>query len=227
MAKKSTIQYRQLKTSDLWEGVELKNMLVDVLRRQGWTDNAKHRKIDLDQDGSIVILNKVSLPDTWDGPVFAGQLIHLQEGTEVHAVIQSLDDDAVEYPLTSLDVGEQARVLKGALYFAVVGNHVGVIEGAQVKGRTLERYLTALLIRAAELEDGQHITLNSKFLTGDGKELSELTEITVNAARSGPPGEVPAGDGPAMVVEREAGGAREHEQATVFEVLRGCVRTHT
>ncbi|AYM06231.1 hypothetical protein [Agrobacterium tumefaciens] len=215
---KATIQYRQLKTEGLWEGVELKPMLVDVLRRRGWDQNAKHRILDLDQDQSSVILNKVSAPDSWDGPVFAGQLIHLQQGADVHAVIQSLEEDTSEFVVQSLNVGDRARVLKGALYFAVVGNHVGLIEGAQVRGRTLERYLTALLQRADELEVGQAVILNSKFLSGDGKALDESTEVTVaakpNYGSSAKPGQEMAG-----ILEREAGQARDRG-ATVFDVLK-------
>ena len=149
--KNVTIQYRQLKTDNLWDGVELKAMLIDVLRRRGWASNAKLRILDLDQDQSFVILNKLLASDSWDGPVFAGQVIHLQEGSDVHAVMQSLEEDTSEFLLQSLNIGNQARILKGALYFAVVGNHVGLIEGQQVRGRTLERYLTALLQKAGEL----------------------------------------------------------------------------
>ena len=71
---KATIQYRQLKLDGLWPDADLKAMVVDVLRRRGWADNAKTRIIDLDQDQSYVILNKLSDPATWDSPVFAGQL---------------------------------------------------------------------------------------------------------------------------------------------------------
>jgi len=218
MSVKTTIQYRQLKTEGLWEGIELKPMLVDVLNRRGWADNAKLRILDLDQDQSFVILNKVSDPATWGGPVFAGQLIHLQEGADVHAVMQSLEDDTSEFLVQSLNVGERARVLKGALYFAVVGNHVGLIEGAQVRGRTLERYLTALLQRSGELEAGQAVILNSKFLAGDGKELDESTEMVVAAKpnHGGHTTDAPARGG--EVIGREAGQARDRG-ATVFDVL--------
>jgi hypothetical protein len=220
VAKKFTIQYRQLKTDGLWPGINLKAMLVDVLRRRGWTGNAKLRIIDLDQDQSFVILNKLSDPASWDGPVFAGQVIHLQEGSDVQAVLQSLDEDTPEFVLQNLNVGDRARVLKGALYFAVVGNHVGIIEGHQVRGRTLERYLTALLQRAEELEPGQSVILNSSFITGDGKELSESSEITVSAIPNRGPAVVPdAGLRAAQILEREAARARE-EGATVFDVLR-------
>jgi hypothetical protein len=131
--------------------------------------------------------------------------------------MQSLEEDTAEFVLQNLNVGEQARVLKGALYFAVVGNHVGVIEGQQVRGRTLERYFTALLQKADEFEPGQAVILNSKFTSGDGKELDESSEITVSAVpnQGGAP-HVRAG---AMaIVEREAARARE-EGATVFDVL--------
>jgi hypothetical protein len=212
VAKAVTIQYRQLKTDGLWGGVELKPMIVDVLKRRGWANNAKMRVLDLDQDQSFVILNKISDPESWDGPLFAGQLIHLQEGSDVHAVLQSLEEDTPEFILQNLNVGDRTRVLKGALYFAVVGNHVGIIEGQQVRGRTLERYLTALLQRAEELEPGQAIILNSKFMAGSGKELSESSEITVAAQPN-------RSKDREIVREREAASEREHGN-TVFDVLR-------
>jgi hypothetical protein len=222
MAKKHTIQYRQLKTEGLWDGFDLKAMLVDVLRRQRRgqvvAENAKLRVIDIDQDQSFVILNKISDPVSWDGPIFAGQVIHLQEGSEVHAVMQSLEEDTAEFVLQNLNVGDQARVLKGALYFAVVGNHVGLIEGQQVRGRTLERYLTALFQQAEEIEPGQAIILNGKFTTGDGKELSESSEMTISAT---PNRGVNAPERPRaeQILEHEAARARE-EGHTVFDVLR-------
>lgn len=218
MAKKFTIQYRQMKTDDLWDDVDLKAMIVDVLRRRGWADNARHRVLDLDQDGSFVILNKVSAVETWEGPVFAGQLIHVQQGSDVHAVLQSLEEDAQEYVVQALNVGERAQILKGALYFAVVGNHVGIIEGQMVRGRTLERYLTALLQRADEMEPGQAVILNGKFMAGDGKELSESSDITVAAVPNQGAARM-AGRGVQRVIEQEAARMRE-EGATVFDVLR-------
>lgn len=218
--KTTTVQYRQLKTDELGEGADLKAMLVDVLRRRGWDTNAKHRILDLDQDQSFVILNKLTNPETWAGPIFAGQLIQLQEGSDVHAVTQSLDEDTAEFVLQNLNVGERARVLKGSLYFAVVGNHVGLIEGQQVRGRTLERYLTALFQKADELEPGRAIILNGKFMAGNGKELDESSEITV-AATPNKSDERPlrGRDQESELAGREAGAARD-EGATVFDVLR-------
>jgi hypothetical protein len=223
MARKFTVQYRQLKVDGLWPNIELKAMLVDVLRRQrrGQVvhENAKLRIIDIDQDNSFVILNKLSDPATWDGPVFAAQVIHLQEGSDIQAVMQSLEEDTSEFVLQNLNVGEQARVLKGALYFAVVGNHVGLIEGHQVRGRTLERYLTRMFQDAGELEPGQAIILNGSFMTGDGKELAESSELTVSAYPNRGQNAPSAQDRAVEIIEREAARARE-EGATVFDVLR-------
>jgi hypothetical protein len=198
-------------------------MLVDSMRRkysgQIVAENERLRIIDLDQDNSFVILNKISEPASWSGPVFAGQLIQLQEGSGLQAVIQSLEEDTTEFVLQNLDVGDRARILKGALYFAAVGNHVGLVEGHQVRGRTLERYLTALFQRSGTLEPGQAIILNGSFRTGDGKELSETTELTVAAVpNKGTDASTPH-EGATQIIEHEAAKARE-EGATVFDVLR-------
>jgi hypothetical protein len=70
------------------------------------------------------------------------------------------------------------------------------------------------------LELGQAIILNGSFVTGDGKELSESSEITVSAIPNRGPAVAPeTGIGAARIIEREAARARE-EGATVFDVLR-------
>lgn len=51
---KGIIQYRQ-KIDDLWPEADLKEMLVDVLRRRGWAESAKSRTINLDQDESCIM----------------------------------------------------------------------------------------------------------------------------------------------------------------------------
>ena len=87
-----------------------------------------------------------------------------------------------------------------------------------MRGRTLERYLTALLQGAEELEPGQAIILNGSFSTGDGKELSWSTEVTVSAVPNRG-ASAPAYERGGLVSEREAARARD-EGATVFDVLR-------
>lgn len=217
-----TVQYRQMKIEGMPEGIALKSMIVEAMRSeragQRIGDSAKARIIDLDQDGSYVILNKIPEPDAWDGQVFGGQLIHLQRGADVAAVLQSLEEDAEEFLVEQVNLGD-ARVAKGILYFAAVDNHVGLIEGQQVKGRTLERYMTALLQNVGTIEPGKAVILNGSFLAADGKELTEASEITIQADRN--EGRALAATGAVVdeIIEREAA-RMKREGATVFDVLR-------
>lgn len=217
---KKTVQYRELKTEGAFEGMDLKAVLVDVLKRRGehqaLGENAKLRVIDLDQDGSFVILNKVSAPVSWDGPVFCGQLIHLQSGADIHAVMQSLEEDTDEFLLHNIDIGQNTRVVKGVLYFAINKNHVGLIEGQAVKSVILERYLTALLQKAGEIDPGQHVVLNAQFSATGSKGMTEFSDLTI-AAR--PKFRSSAGGDEVVEVERLAGDAREAGE-TVFDVLK-------
>jgi hypothetical protein len=220
LSKKATIQYRELKTEGPMVGMELKNMLVEVLKRRGEHhavgENARLRVIDLDQDGSYVVLNKVSDPATWNGPVFCGQLIHLQAGADIQAVLQSLEEDTDEFLLENIDVGPKARVLKGALYFAIHRNHVGLIEGQSVKSLLLERYLTALFQRADELEPGQQIILNGRFNAAGEKGLTELSELSLSAT----PNFGPSTESIRPPDESKDAGQARDEGHTVFEVLK-------
>lgn len=197
----------------------MKPVLVDVLRRRKEADvspaeRAKLRIIDLDQDGSYVILNKISDPSSWDEPWFAGQLIHLDsKGADVQAVLQSLDEETNEFVLENVSLGADTHLLRGALYFAVVGNHVGLIEGQAVKSRTLERYLTRLFQEAGEIDPGEQIILNGKFTAADGKELKEISELNIRAKPTPSRATEPGDD------VRQAGEAKD-TGATVFDVLR-------
>src|SRR5690606_3408939 len=122
--------YRQLKTDGMPQGANLKAMVVAAMRTSRAAGrigaSAKARIIDLDQDCSYVILNKISEPDTWENQLFAGQLIHLQSGADVAAVMQSLEEDAEEFLVEQVNLGD-ARVAKGILYFASIDNHLGLI----------------------------------------------------------------------------------------------------
>jgi len=219
LPKKATIQYREFKASGALRGMDLKAVLVDVLRRR--TDahliggNARLRAIDLDGDGSHVVLNKVSSPETWDGPVFCGQIIHVKAGADIQAVLQSLDHDTDEFLVQNIDVGRGARIVKGVLYFAVNRNHVGLIESTAVRGAVLERYITALFRQAGELEPDDRIVLAGKFLATGEKGLTEFSDLTLNA-RPSFRARALAGDHP---IDRQAAEVRD-KGATILDVLR-------
>lgn len=223
MPKKATIQYREFRTGGPSGGTDLadlKAMLVDVMRRRGtgrpMGETARLRAIDLDGDGSHVILNKVSAPATWDGPVFCGQVIHLRSGADIQAVLQSLEDDTDEFLVRNIDLGGGARIVRGVLYFAVTRNHLGLIESTAVRALTLERYLTALLRQAGELAPEARVILAGRFLAAGPRGLTEITDLTLSA-RPCRPGEGAERGGAGRV--RPAGEARD-EGATILDVLR-------
>lgn len=217
--KNCTVQYRYLNEEGLPQNSVLQEMLVRAMRtareagRIG--DNARYRIIDLDQDGTYTILNKISDPESWDGAFFGGQLIHLTEGADVAAVLRSLDEDTEEFLLEQVNIGEQARVVDGVLYFACTENHVGLIENQTLKSRTLERYLTSLMQTTAQMQPGQAIVLNADFRAEAGQALPASTEITVAAERN----RGPITEEAARILEEEAARA-QREGATVFDVLR-------
>lgn len=216
MPKLQTVQYRYVNLDRLWEKFHLKDMVVDILRRtpSGGTaalsSMARLRKKDLDQDGSFVVLNKLSDEVSWSGPVFCGQLIHVKSGADLPGISGSLDDDIPEFTLQNLTFEQQLQIVEGVLYFACVGNHVGVIEGARTRTRTLERYLTRLFQDAGELEPPRTIVLNAK-LQGS---ISHVEGLEIKPQRNmGPSGDLHDGS-----VARDAA-EESGEGATVLRVL--------
>lgn len=211
------MQYRYLKTEGLWPDIELKNMVVDVLRRppagHARARNAliRHRTYDLDADGSIVLLNKMSPLSAFDDPVFCGQLMHIRQNAEYAGIVQSLEEDIAEVDLRSFSLEGQNRMVDGICYFAIWGNHVGIIEGNRTRARTLERYLTRLLQEATELEPGQVITLPAKL---EGIKAGKVSEIDLAAPR------VPSSNTPPSAIDGSAdAGSEEGRDETVMKVL--------
>jgi hypothetical protein len=220
-SKTASIQYRYVKLDGLWPGFHLKNMVVDVLRRAAPGGDvplgtlARLRKKDLDQDGSYVLLNKLSDAGSWDGAVFCGQIIHVKSGAQLPGINGTLEDDTPEFELQNLTFEQLTQIVEGVLYFVLVGNHVGMIEGQRTRGRTLERYLTRILQDAGELEAGKPLILNTK-LVGSIQEVNRV-EITPARAHRGDVVENGQAGGP--VVARDA--AREEGKGTtVLEILK-------
>ena len=176
-SRKVSVQYRYVNIDRLREGFHLKNMVVDVLSRAqrgtgaSLASLARLRTKDLDQDGSVVLLNKISDASTWSGPFFCGQLLHIKQGGILKGLNGKLDDDVAEYQLENLTLEDSKEVVEGVLYFAIWGNHVGLIEGQRTRGRTLERYLTRLLQDAGEIDPRQLVNLNRQ-ISGHVKEIS-------------------------------------------------------
>lgn len=212
--KPSSIQYRYLNLEKLGEQFHLKDVVVDVLKRSSQSDgvaifeDVSARKKDLDQDGSFVVLNKLSEASHWNGPVICGQLIHVKSGMQIPGIDGSLDQSIPELELQNLSIGDSKQLVQGVLYFAIAHNHVGIIEGQRTKARTLERYLTRLLQDAGELEAGDQILLNAK-LEGAVQAVQEL-DITPRKSMATSPDVIMSSE----VAEEES------EGTTVFDVLK-------
>lgn len=122
-----------------------------------------------------------------------------------------MDEDAEEYLLQRLDI-EASRIVRGVLYFVANGSHVGLVEGHQLRSKTLERYLTSLFQEAGLLQPGQIVLLPNKLLVADGKGLTSFKELTISAHKN-------TQDADEKVIEQER--ARGSEKGkTVFDVLQ-------
>lgn len=102
--------------------------------------------------------------------------------------------------------------MDGICYFAIVENHVGLIEGNKTRARTLERYLTRIFQEAGEFEPGHFLTLNARI---EGLKAQEVSEISISAKRS-----------PSLQGENVSGGSdsyagqEEGQGETVIDVLK-------
>lgn len=213
-SKLVTVQYRYLKEDDLPDNFHLKDIVVDVLSRakgggSALCEDVSARKKDLDQDGSFVVLNKLSAKNTWNGPALCGQLIHVKAGINVPGILGSLDQAVPELELRSLFLEDKARIVEGVLYFAIIRNHVGLIEGQRTRARTLERYLTRLLQDAGEMEPGETIVLNARL---EGR-VERVKELSITPRRAGPS----ADD---ETIESSDAATATGRNATVLDVLK-------
>ncbi|MEP3054310.1 hypothetical protein [Ascidiaceihabitans sp.] len=212
--KTASIQYRYVKTEDLFTGFDLQDVLVDILRRSSGADDpalstsVRLRKKDLDQDGSFFVLNQMSNEATWDGPVFCGQIIHVKKGVEIPGINGTVDQDIPSLKLANFSVGKENSIVDGILYFAIAGNHVGLIEGQKARGRSLERFLTSMLQDAEELEPGEAILLPAKI---QGK-LPEIRSMKLLPKRS-------AAQSASNRTKQRSLAEAKGNGATVFEVL--------
>lgn len=213
--KTVTVQYRYLNKNKLWDDIHLKDMLVDIMRRATGTNTSTNadlvrlRMKDLDSDGSYVLLNKMSAQNTWDGPVFCGQLLYIRRGTEVAAITQSLQANLPELDVHHLSMGTDQKVVDGVLYFAIVHNHVGLVQGGKATARAFERYLTRLFQDANEFEPGQIVTLNAKLEGVKAQKVQKLSIAPQPNTRTDQ-----------NAVDAESAGHAEGEGKTVFDVLR-------
>ena len=216
--KVSTIQYRYLKTDKLGKAFDLKAVLVDVLGRASdhaegvkLGSQARLRRISLDQEGDVTLLNKITPEKNWHQPFFCGQLIQLAPGTQLPGLMGDQAEDTNEFVLENLNLGEGSEIARGVMYFAVCGQHLALIEGQAVRGRVLERFLTSFLQRAGELEEHQSIVLPRAIPETKDARVRNVQKIDFTGLKT-----ASDGDGEA---EEDVGSYRDRNEEKLLQML--------
>lgn len=224
MPKQSTVQYRHLKRDGFPYGGPLKEAVIESMRSERGGrlvgEFVGNRRFDLDQDGRLTLLNRITERAHWDQPLFAGQLTYFERGANVPALIGDPDSDVNELDLGQFALDENASMIHGILYFVTIGDHVGLIESSGLRSGRLERFLTQLLTQTEQLEAGDTVTLNALFTTEGGRRVQEATQVEVAATRARR-NDVDVGEGLPRIVEQDVQRARRegHSVIQVLEVL--------
>lgn len=224
MAKQALVQYRQLKRDGFPVEESLKSLLISSMRSQRGGrligEYVGNRRFDLDQDGRLTLLNRITEMGHWDEPFFAGQLTYFERGANVPAIIGDPDADVNELDLGQFALGRDASMIHGILYFVCVADHVGIIESSGFRSGRLERFLTQLLTQSEHLTPGNVVTLNAQFTNLQGRQVTEAREVEVKAKRA-ERNEAQAGPAAPCLIEQDVERARREGQSViqVLEVL--------
>ncbi|NWK96533.1 hypothetical protein DM806_12850 [Sphingobium lactosutens] len=146
---------------------------------------ARARIADLEQNGQITLLNNFTgEEDAKDA--FGGELILYRKGFDVPAIEEMLDTTQKSFSIKQFQTDGKNKPVEGALYFVVIGDHLGVIASNSVTPRWLERYLTWLLKDVTTIIGGEdRIELSAKIEVTDGKKRSAAKAMTIQAESNG------------------------------------------
>lgn len=172
-----SVQYRYLDRTrvDLHEP-NLETAIRKALagKRDGNTigKEARARIADLAQEGQITLWN--GMKGFNSKSVLQGELLLYKQGFNQTAIEEKLDQGDARFKLVTFTTDGKSKPVEGALYFAVIGDHVGLIQSNAVTSRWLERYLTWLLKDITGVIDAEDvINLSSKTSIGE-QDLSKL-----------------------------------------------------
>lgn len=146
---------------------------------------ARARIADLEQEGQLTVWN--GLKGFSGKGILQGELLLYKQGFNQTAIEERLDKQDARFRLVTFKTDGKSKPVEGALYFAVVGDHVGIIQSNAVKGRWLERYLTWLLKDISGVMAGESVVnLSSKTTLGEGEvaRLGEAQSLRVHAQAS-------------------------------------------
>lgn len=191
MAKvQRSVQYRYLDRSRAGLGdKKLEQVLREALAEK--RDDAvigsvaRARIADLEQSGQLTLWN--GLQGFGDKATLAGELLLYKQGFDVTAIEEDLEHDHARFKLVNYQTDGKNKPVEGALYFAVVGDHLGVIQSNAVTGRWLERYFTWLLKDMTGLIEAESVIhLSAKQLLGneDPRRRGPAKALTMHAQSS-------------------------------------------
>lgn len=168
------------------------------------------RIADLEQAGQLTVLNGIKGLES--GPI-AGEILLYRQGFDVPAIAENLNSEENRFPLEVYQTDGTNKPIVGALYFAAIGDHVGVISSRQVTPRWLERYLTWLLKDKCEHLDGEDVIELNASISIDGTPPSrngpaKALRIQAQAVKN---------DGSPKTIRKERASGKG---GTVLEVLR-------
>lgn len=221
-----TVQYRYLNRSKIAAGAaKLEDLLREALLLDRDGDiigqKARARIADLNQSGQLTLWNGLQGVDPRG--VLAGELILYKDGFDVPAIEEKLDEEENRFQMVRFQTDGKNKPVEGALYFAVIGDHLGIIQSNHVTGRWLERYFTWLLKDVTSIIEGEAVVaLDAKVgITADDlKKIGPARELTVHAnseERVSPDKNAPTTD--TLEPSREFRTKRKGKGGTVIEIL--------
>lgn len=218
-----SVQYRYLDRDRAGVGrVTLEDLLRAALSEKRVGDvigeKARARIADLEQSGQQTLWN--GLQGYEPKGVLAGELVLYKQGFDVPAIVERLDNDSNRFELVRFQTDGKSKPIEGALYFCVIGDHLGIIQSNAVTGRWLERYLTWLLKDITSgLDAENYIALNAKtaFTASDMAKVGPAKGLTVHANSNPVPG---GATSDTLPPSRDFKTKRKGKGATVIEVLK-------
>lgn len=209
-----TVQYRYLdRPRSGLDGQTLEDVIRSALSRKREGNvigaEARARIADLEQEGQLTLWN--GLKGYESKGVIQGELLLYKQGFNQTTIEERLDAADPRFKLKTFTTDGKSKPVEGALYFAVLGDHVGLIQSNAVTGRWLERYLTWLLKDITGIIEGESVVNLSSQTSLAGEDLQRLgpaRSLKLHAQSS-------ARETPSRALREKARGAG----ATVLEIL--------
>lgn len=216
-----SVQYRYLNRDHARAGSrKLDELLRAALgeKRDGDVigDKARARIADLNQSGQLTLWN--GLQGFSAGGPLAGELVLYKQGFDVPAIEENFDVEENRFQLVRFQTDGKSKPVEGTLYFAIIGDHVGIIQSNAVTGRWLERYFTWLLKDiTSQLEGESVVALDAQVSLGDGdlSKMGPAKALSLHATS-----EERSRDAEAAEPSREFKTKRKGKGATVLEILQ-------